>query len=62
VTAFLIDGFLARDTCVSSTHLNSIFGTKQAFLHILSSGVQELFLSKTNSVLIGKEHAKGSCF
>jgi hypothetical protein len=29
-----VDGFLWRDTCLSSTHLTSLFGDKRAYLRL----------------------------
>jgi hypothetical protein len=39
-----LDGFLLRDKCDSSIRVNSLFGTKCAFL----------LLSKSSSILMGK--------
>jgi hypothetical protein len=47
-------GFLMRDTCVSSTQLIGPFGTKRAYLHLEKPKLQEVFLSKTISIVRGK--------
>jgi hypothetical protein len=36
--------------------------TKRAYLHLEKPKLQEVFLSTTNSVLIGKQNARCSCF
>jgi hypothetical protein len=48
-----IDGFLWRDTCVSSTKLNSLIGSNRAYLHFQYYDLLEVFLSKINSILKG---------
>jgi hypothetical protein len=45
--ASIIDGFLWRDTCVSSTQLSRPFWNKRSFLHLGNCDLQEVFLSKT---------------
>jgi hypothetical protein len=47
IAASNIDGVLRRDTCVSSTQLNSLFGESRAYLHLETPKLQEVFLSKT---------------
>jgi hypothetical protein len=51
--AFNIDGFLWRDTCVSSTKLNRPTGANTAYLHFEYYDLLEVFLSKTNPILKG---------
>jgi hypothetical protein len=51
-------GFLSRDTCVSSSQLNRAIWIKRAYLHFEKPNLQAVFLSKTNSVLTGKECAR----
>jgi hypothetical protein len=43
------DGFLSRDTCVSSTHLNRPFRNKMRLFHLEITEVQEVLHPKTNS-------------
>jgi hypothetical protein len=43
-------GFLWRYTCVSLSQLNRLFGAKTAYLHLENCDMQEVFLSKTNSI------------
>jgi hypothetical protein len=50
-----LDGFLYRDTCVSSTQRSRPVWSKKAFLHLRKYDLQEVFLSKNNSVLTGKQ-------
>jgi hypothetical protein len=49
------DGFLLRDACVSSTHLNRPIWKKRAYLHLEKPKLQKVFLSQTNSVLTGNQ-------
>jgi hypothetical protein len=51
------DCFLWRDTCVSSTQLNRPIRTRRAYHHLEKSTWQEVFCSKTNSTLTGKQCA-----
>jgi hypothetical protein len=51
-----IDGILSRGTCVSSAIHN------EPFFILEISDFQEVFISKTNSILSGKQCAKCSCF
>jgi hypothetical protein len=46
-----IDGFLLRNTCVSSTKLYCLFGRKYAFLPLENFDSTTVFLAKTNSIL-----------
>jgi hypothetical protein len=46
-----INGFLLRDTCVSSTELNRPVEASRAYLHFENCNLQEVFPSKTNSSL-----------
>jgi hypothetical protein len=39
-----------------------LFATKWAFLHLENTDLQEVFLSKTNSILSGKQYNGCSCF
>jgi hypothetical protein len=55
------DGFLSRDTCVSSTQLNMPILNKMS-LHLENPDLQEVFLSKTNSILTGKQCARSYTF
>jgi hypothetical protein len=48
------DGFLSRDTCVSSLSWIGLFGTKWSFLHLEKSDLQEVFLWTTKLILTGK--------
>jgi hypothetical protein len=48
------DGFVWRDTCVSSTLLNRLIWNKDIQSPPKKTKLQEDFLSKTNSVLTGK--------
>jgi hypothetical protein len=56
------DGLLSRDICVSSTQLKGLFGANRAYPHLETPKLQEVFLSKTNSFLTGKQCAIFSCF
>jgi hypothetical protein len=49
-----IDGFLWRVIYVSSTQLIGLLEATRAYLHLDTSKVQEVFISKTNSILTGK--------
>jgi hypothetical protein len=55
--AYYTDGFLLRDACVSSTQLNRPIWRKQGLSSPETPKLQEVFLSKTNSILIGKQCA-----
>jgi hypothetical protein len=46
-----IDGFLSRDTCVSSTLLNRCIWYKEIYNHLEKPKLQEVFLSKMYSIL-----------
>jgi hypothetical protein len=54
------DASLGRDICVSSTQLNTPFWTKQSLSPPETSKLQKIFLSKTNSILTGKQRV--SCY
>jgi hypothetical protein len=56
------DGFVLKDTCVSSSYWTGLFGTTRAFLHLENYDWQEEFLSKTMSILNKKQCARSSCF
>jgi hypothetical protein len=56
------NGSLSRDTCVLSTYLHRPIGRRWAFFHLGNCNLQEIFLSKANSVLIGKQCARCPCF
>jgi hypothetical protein len=56
------DRFLSRDTCVPSAYLIGLSGAKKVYLNLENYDLQEVFLSKTNSVLIWKQYARCSCF
>jgi hypothetical protein len=47
------DGFLLRDTCVSSTYCIGLLKKKMTFLRLENSDLQEVFHSKTNSITQG---------
>jgi hypothetical protein len=53
----ITDGFLWRDTCVSSTLLNRPIWNEDS---PQKPKLQEVFLSQTNSVLTGKQCARSS--
>jgi hypothetical protein len=57
-----IHGFLWRDTCVSSTQLNSPIWTNKPYLQLETHKLQRVFLSKTKSVFTGKQCAICSFF
>jgi hypothetical protein len=57
-----IDGFLLRDTCISSTHLNRPIGANRDYLHLENWDFQDVLLSKTNSVVTEKQCATCSSF
>jgi hypothetical protein len=59
-TASNIDGFLWTNTCVSSTQLIRPILVNRAYLHLENYDFEEVFLSKTNSTLTGKQRA-GYC-
>jgi hypothetical protein len=48
------DGFLSRGTCASTTQLNRPIGSTVSLSHLENSDMQEVCLSKTNSILTGK--------
>jgi hypothetical protein len=48
-----IRGFLWRDACISSTQLNRPFGNKESLSPQEKPKLQEVFLSKTNSIVTG---------
>jgi hypothetical protein len=50
-----IDGFVWRDRCISTTQLNRPIWSNRAYLHLEIYDFQEVFLSKTNSILTGKQ-------
>jgi hypothetical protein len=49
------DGFLSRDTCVSSIQLNKLLCNKRAYVHLEKPKLQKVFLWNVNSVLTGKQ-------
>jgi hypothetical protein len=53
-----IDGFLWEIHVFLPLVWIGLFGTKGAFLHYEKYDLQEVFLSKTNSILTGKEGAR----
>jgi hypothetical protein len=57
-----MEGFLYRDTCVSSTQLKSSIWSKHSLSPPETPMLQEIFLSNTNSILTGKICATGSSF
>jgi hypothetical protein len=57
-----IDAFRSRDTCVSSTQLNNTNWNKMFVSPLNKTKLQEIFLSKTNSVLTGKQCARCPTF
>jgi hypothetical protein len=48
-----VDGFLWRDTCISSTQLNRPISNKESLSPQEKPKLQEVVLSKTNSILRG---------
>jgi hypothetical protein len=56
------DGFLWRDTCVSSTQLNRPIRIKRPYPDLETTNLEEVLLKKANSILIGKQCARGSSF
>jgi hypothetical protein len=54
VLASSTDVFLSRDACVSSTQLNTPIWKKRAEFHLEKPKLQEVFLSKPNSILTEK--------
>jgi hypothetical protein len=55
VPASNVDVFLWRDTCVSSSQMcMGLFGTNTAYVHLDMVKLQDVFISKNHSVLIGK--------
>jgi hypothetical protein len=48
-------GSLWRDSFVYSTYLIGQFGTNSGIVHIENNDLQEVFLSKTNSILTAKQ-------
>jgi hypothetical protein len=51
------DGFLSRDTCVTSTQQKGLLVANRVYLHLETPKLQEIFLSETNSILSGKQCA-----
>jgi hypothetical protein len=62
VPASKTDGFLSRGACVSSTSRISLFWTIRAYLHLETPKSQQVFLSKTNSIVTEKQCARCSRF
>jgi hypothetical protein len=56
-----IDGFLGRDTCVSSPQLDNHICSKPSSNPPEPAKVQDLFLSKMTRILPGKLSARCSC-
>jgi hypothetical protein len=50
-----IDGFLWRDTCVFQVRWMGLFVANRAYFHFGNYDLQEVFLTKTNSFLTGKQ-------
>jgi hypothetical protein len=50
-----MDGYLSRHKCVFSTQENRPLWNKISILHLENSDCQEVFLSKTNSILTRKK-------
>jgi hypothetical protein len=61
-TASIIVGFLWRDSGVSSTQIKRHIEAIRAYLHLETPKLQEVFLSKTHSILTGKQSDRCSCF
>jgi hypothetical protein len=59
--ASMTDAFLWRATCVS-TQLNMPIWNKKSLSPVENAKLQEVFLSKTNSILTVKPCARCSCF
>jgi hypothetical protein len=54
--ASTIEGILSRDTCVFfNSAAVGLIGTKRVYLHLGKPMLQEVFLSKTNSILTVKQ-------
>jgi hypothetical protein len=51
-----IAGFLWRYTCASSTQLKYPISANKAYVHLGNYTLQEVILSKTNSIITGKEY------
>jgi hypothetical protein len=56
------DGFPSRDTCISSTQLNRIIKTKESLSLLKKHKLQEVLISKTNSIITGQECARFCSF
>jgi hypothetical protein len=56
-----INGYLSRDTCVSSTHMKRSFGGIRPFLHHEIPKLQQVLVSWTSSLLTGIQYAWCSC-
>jgi hypothetical protein len=56
------DGFFQEIHLFLQLSQRGLFGTKWALLHIENYDLQRVFLSKTNSILTGKQCFRCSCF
>jgi hypothetical protein len=58
-----IEGFLRTDTCASSTEKNTPkWKKKRAYVSLGKPKLQEVFLSKTLTILTGNQCPRYSCF
>jgi hypothetical protein len=49
----VLDDFLSRDLCFSSTYLKRLIWSNRAYLYLETTKLQKVFLSKTYSILTG---------
>jgi hypothetical protein len=56
------DGFLWRDTVFFQLTQIGLFGANRVCLHLQTPKLQEILLSRANSILTGKQCARCSCF
>jgi hypothetical protein len=52
---FNMKGFLKRETCFSTSHVNNANLDKNDLSHLESFDLQEIFLPITNSIFTGKQ-------
>jgi hypothetical protein len=57
-----IDGFFGEINVFLQITWIGLFRTKRTYLHLENSEWQDVFLSKTNSILTWKQCARCSCF
>jgi hypothetical protein len=51
------EGFLSRDTCISSIQMSRLIGTKRAYLYLENPKMHRVFLSKIKSIITVKQLA-----